>query len=145
MPVFLTPGNHENEEGWNLDDFDPDRASSLPVLSVNARKRYFLNPVPDAFYTGNLDPLPQADGDHLREDYYAFQWGDALFVVINPFAYTMMKPYAGGIGGENQGGLGNAAANTGNGGQGATGGAPPPQRASGAGGSGIVVIAYRIA
>ncbi len=99
-PVFLVPGNHENEEGWNLDDMGSNRALSLPVLSVNARKRYFVNPVPGAFYTGNDDPLPEADGDHLREDYFAFEWGDALFVGIDPFTYTMKKPYYGTMGGE---------------------------------------------
>jgi hypothetical protein len=100
IPVFLVLGNHENEEGWNLDDFGANRAASLPVLGANARKRYFLNPVPDGFYTGNDDPLPELDGDHLREDYYAFEWGNALFVAIDPFAYTTRKPYAGSTGGE---------------------------------------------
>ena len=101
MPVFLALGNHENEEGWNLDDFGANRASSLPVLGANARKRYFLNPVPDAFYSGNTDAtVTEIDGDHLKEDYYAFEWGNALFVVIDPFWYTMKKPYSGTTGGE---------------------------------------------
>jgi hypothetical protein len=102
-PVFLVLGNHENEEGWNLDDFGTDltsMASSLPVIGANARKRYFLNPVPDSFYTGNSDQLAALDGDHLRGDYYAFQWGSALFVMIDPFWYTMKKPFAGSMGGE---------------------------------------------
>lgn len=99
-PLFLVLGNHENEEGWNLDDFGTNRAASLPVLGGNARKRYYLNPVPDAFFTGNTDPLPELDGDHLREDYYAFEWGNALFIALDPFAYTMRKPYAGSTGGE---------------------------------------------
>jgi hypothetical protein len=95
VPIFLALGNHEDEEGWNLDD-----TPSLPLLSVNARKRYYPNPVPDVFYSGNTDPLAAIDGDHLREDYYAWQWGDALFVVIDPFWYTMIKPYSGAVGGE---------------------------------------------
>ena len=94
-PIFLALGNHENEEGWNLDD-NP----SLPLLSVNARKLYYPNPVPDGFYSGNTDPLAEIDDDHLREDYYAWQWGDALFVVLDPFWYTLTKPYSGGLGGE---------------------------------------------
>ena len=44
--------------------------------------------------------MPEIDGDHLKEDYYAFTWGDALFVVIDPFWYTMKKPYTGTMGGE---------------------------------------------
>ena len=99
-PVFLVLGNHENEEGWNLDDMGANVAATLPVLGANARKRFFLNPVPDAFYAGNDDPLPQLDGDHLRGDYYAFEWGNALFVAIDPYAYTMKKPFAGTLGGE---------------------------------------------
>ncbi len=99
-PLFLVLGNHENEEGWNLDDFGANRAASLPVLGGNARKRYYLNPVPDAFFTGNTDPLAELDGDHLRGDYYAFEWGNALIVAIDPLAYTMRKPYAGSTGGE---------------------------------------------
>jgi hypothetical protein len=99
-PLFLVLGNHENEEGWNLDDFGSNRAASLPVLGGNARKRYYLNPIPDAFFTGNTDPLPELDGDHLRGDYYAFEWGNALFIALDPFAYTMRKPYAGSTGGE---------------------------------------------
>ncbi|HWO14712.1 MAG TPA: metallophosphoesterase, partial [Polyangiaceae bacterium] len=102
-PVFLVLGNHENEEGWNLDDFGPaGRASSLPVLGANARKTYFLNPLPDGdVYTGNLDAsTTEILDDHLKEDYYAFAWGDALFVVLDPFWYTLEKPYVGAQGGE---------------------------------------------
>jgi len=101
MPVFLALGNHENEEGWNLDDFGTNVQDSLPVLGANARKRFFLNPVPDGFYGGNTDAtVTQIDGDHLKENYYAFTWGDALFAVIDPFWYTMTKPYTGTMGGE---------------------------------------------
>ncbi|HPA60824.1 MAG TPA: aldose epimerase family protein, partial [Clostridia bacterium] len=43
--------------------FDP--ATSQPVLGANARKKYFLNPVPDGFYDGNTDTHPDLDGDGL--------------------------------------------------------------------------------
>jgi hypothetical protein len=95
-PIFLTPGNHENEEGWNFDD-----ANSIALRSVDARKRYYLNPVDDDFYSGNLDPLPaEIWGDFNREDYFAWEWGDALFVVIDPYHYTLTKPFSGTAGGE---------------------------------------------
>jgi hypothetical protein len=32
----------------------------------------------------------------LREDYYAWEWGDALFVVLDPFWYTTTKPHSDG-------------------------------------------------
>jgi hypothetical protein len=98
--VFLVLGNHEREEGWYLDDFGSNVANTRPVLGANARKLFFLNPVPSDFYSGNGEQVPELDGDHLRGDYYAFEWGSALFVAIDPFWYTMTKPYAGSQGGE---------------------------------------------
>ena len=94
-PVFLALGNHENQEGWNLDDTPVSQA----LLSIKSEKKYFLNPVTDGFYSGNTDPLPAIGGDQLREDYYSWTWGDALFLVIDPFQYTMAKPY-GAVAGE---------------------------------------------
>jgi len=99
VPIFLVLGNHEQEEGWHLDDTG-NPATSPPVMGANSRKRYFLNPIPDAFYSGDADtPSGFISGDHLPEDYYAWEWGDALFVVIDPFWYTTVKPYIGNIGG----------------------------------------------
>jgi predicted phosphodiesterase len=93
VPIFLSSGNHEEEEGWNLDD----TPFSIGVGSIQARKAYFPTPVNDGFYSGNTDPLARIDeaayGDEYREDYYAWEWGDALFVVIDPFQYTMNLPY----------------------------------------------------
>lgn len=93
IPVFFASGNHENEEGWNLDD-----AFSIAVASVKARKLFYPTPEPGgSFYTGNEDPLTDIDaatyGDQYREDYYAWTWGDALFIVFDPFQYTMQNPY----------------------------------------------------
>jgi predicted phosphodiesterase len=96
-PIFLVIGNHENEEGWNLDD-----TPSQAIFSINARKLYYPTPIPDDFYSGNDDTsLADVDGDHLREDYYAWEWGDALFVVLDPFQYTMTNPYGASAGEEN--------------------------------------------
>jgi hypothetical protein len=98
VPIFVSVGNHDQEEAWHLDDTG-DPATSPPVLGANARKKYFPNPVPDAFYSGNTDPYSYLSGDHLREDYYAWTWGDALFVVIDPYWYTYTKPFIGNAGG----------------------------------------------
>jgi len=98
IPIFLAAGNHEQQEGWHLDDTG-NPATSLPVLGTNAQKRYYLNPVPDGFYTGNTDTYSYLEGDHLHEDYYAWEWGDVLFVVIDPFWYTTTKPFTGNQGG----------------------------------------------
>ena len=90
-PVFLALGNHENEEGWNFDDTPFSRA----IAALTAQKEYFPNPIPDGFYSGNTDllPSPVIGDNQYREDYYAWTWGDALFVVLDPFQYTMTKPY----------------------------------------------------
>ena len=96
--IFLAVGNHEEQEGWHLDDTG-NPATSQPVFGVNAQKKYYLNPVPNAFYSGNTDPYSHIAGDHLREDYYAWSWGDALFVVIDPYWYTTTKPFVGNTGG----------------------------------------------
>jgi hypothetical protein len=53
----LAAGNHEQQEGWHLDDTG-DFATSQPVIGTNAQKKYYLNPVPDDFYTGNEDTYP---------------------------------------------------------------------------------------
>ena len=96
VPIFLAAGNHEDEEGWNLDD----TPFSMMLGSIQARKAFFPTPTddgPGGFYSGNTDTLAAIDeatyGDELREDYYAWEWGDALFVVIDEFQYTMLNPY----------------------------------------------------
>jgi hypothetical protein len=102
VPIFLVLGNHENEEGWNFDDVFTLPDQSLARVGLKYRKLLYPNPVPDGFYSGNTDPLPQAiGGDTNREDYYAWEWGDALFVIIDPFQYSMVWPAEGGsYGGE---------------------------------------------
>ena len=64
---------------------------TVPVSpsGINAQKKFYLNPIPDSFYSGNTDTLAAIDGDHFREDYYAWTWGDVLFIVFDPFQYTM--------------------------------------------------------
>jgi hypothetical protein len=93
VPIFLTAGNHEDEEGWNLDDMP----FSPAVGSIQARKAFYPTPINDGFYSGNVDTLERIDeatyGDEYREDYYAWTWGNALFVVIDEFQYTMLNPY----------------------------------------------------
>lgn len=87
-PLFLTLGNHEGELGWKLTGTD----SSMPVVATNLRKQYYPNPYPNSFYTGN-DSSEAYVG--LREDYYAFEWGDALFIVIDPYWFTRATQHAG--------------------------------------------------
>jgi hypothetical protein len=83
-PLFLALGNHDGEQGRFLDG----SADNMAVWSNGMRKRCFPNPEPDAFYSGNQNPDPVAGP---LQDYYAWEWGDALFVVLDPFLYTKQR------------------------------------------------------
>ncbi len=83
-PTFLALGTHDGESARD----DDGSRDSLSVWSNLIRKRYFPNPVPDAFYTGNNLSDPRCG---LIEDYYAWEWGDALFVVLDPFRFSIRQ------------------------------------------------------
>ncbi|MGD8450448.1 MAG: metallophosphoesterase [Phycisphaerae bacterium] len=85
-PLLLALGNHEGEQGWRLDG----TAENVAVWAAGARKLVYPLPVPGSFYTGNSDVTAFVG---LREDYYAWTWGDALFVVLDPYWYTTRKPH----------------------------------------------------
>ncbi|MFN7983280.1 MAG: metallophosphoesterase [Vicinamibacterales bacterium] len=85
VPLFLVLGNHDGESGWTT----PQSPTGLDAWSVTARKALFPNPEPDRFYSGSSVP---ATGVGLRQNYYAFEWGDALFVMLDPYTYTQTKP-----------------------------------------------------
>jgi hypothetical protein len=83
-PLFITLGNHDGEQGRYLNGSD----ENMTVWSNTMRKRYFPNPVPDGFYTGNDTPDKVAG---LTQSYFAWEWGDALFVVLDPYWYTQQR------------------------------------------------------
>jgi hypothetical protein len=89
VPFFLVLGNHEGEEGWRT----TMQADSLEVWGALARKATIPNPYPDRFYSGSTDTTACCG---LRESYYAWEWGDALFVVLDPFWYTTRMPHRAG-------------------------------------------------
>ena len=85
IPLFLVNGNHDAELGWitNNNNYDPN----LRTWAALARTTYFNNPTPNAFYSGetaSIVSLAKASG------YYAWKWGDALFIALDPFwnSYT---------------------------------------------------------
>lgn len=84
VPLYLIIGNHEGEQGWQL----TGDQNSFPVIVTNTRKLYYPNPSPNSYYSGNSKEEPFVG---LRENYYAFEWGDALFVVLDPYWYTSRK------------------------------------------------------
>ena len=80
-PLFLVNGNHEQAALANLDG-SPD---NVAVWAQNAREAYFPQPAPDGFYTGNPQPVEHIG---LLRNYFAWTWGDALFVVIDPYWHS---------------------------------------------------------
>lgn len=71
IPVFKLLGNWEGENGWH-----PDRERSW---ARQARMAFIPNP--------GVETYPE--GGSKDEDYYAFTWGDVLFVALNVTGYTL--------------------------------------------------------
>jgi len=93
--LFLVNGNHEQASRYLL----RGTADSAPLLSGRARTRFFALPGPDAFYSGDAEKV---EGIGLLRDYYSWTWGDALFVVIDPYWHSPVQvdaPAGGGGGG----------------------------------------------
>jgi len=80
-PLFLVNGNHEQAAKYNLDG----TPGNVAVWAQTNRYRFFPQPAPDGFYTGDAEPVKFIGP--LR-DYYAWTWGDALFVVIDPYWHS---------------------------------------------------------
>lgn len=81
VPVMLTLGNHDGEKAERL----TGQPNSMPLWSVGMRKKFFPNPEPGGIYSGDVKQEP---GAGLLQDYYAWEWGSALFVVLDPFWFT---------------------------------------------------------
>jgi len=84
VPLFFALGNHEGEQG-NVLDGTPN---NLAVWAARARLLYYPNPLPDSFYSGDSTSEPFVG---LRENYDSWEWGPALFVVLDPYWYTTVK------------------------------------------------------
>jgi len=84
MPLYIVQGNHEGELRWRTEN-KPDDIFNLTNI---IRKIYYPTPQPDDFYTGSEADEPFTG---KRENYYAWNWGDALFVVIDPYGYTATR------------------------------------------------------
>lgn len=80
-PVFLGNGNHEQASRVNLDG----TPNNIAVWAQTARNSLYPQPAPDRFYIGNPE---QVEHIGLLRDYYAWTWGDALFVMIDPYWHS---------------------------------------------------------
>jgi hypothetical protein len=81
-PLFMVIGNHDGEGGAR----GGNARNGMAAWSNEQRKRYFPNPRPDGFYTGNGTIDPNLG---LLENYYAWEWGNALFIVLDPYWPTI--------------------------------------------------------
>lgn len=73
-PLYLVLGNHDGESGRGN---NRPGEENMTGWATATRKNYYANPRPDSFYSGSEE-----------ENYYAWEWGDALFIVLDPFRYT---------------------------------------------------------
>jgi hypothetical protein len=80
-PIFLVNGNHEQAAKYLLDGTPNNGA----VMAGNSRLKYYSLPAPGTFYSGDTEEVQYVG---LLRDYYAWTWGDALFVVIDPYWHS---------------------------------------------------------
>ncbi len=98
--LFLVNGNHEQAAAIHLNG-TPDNPA---IYAGKARNLYYPLPAPGNFYSGDTEEVEFLG---LRRDYYAWTWGDALFVTIDPYWHSPVlvdAPIGGGEG--QQDGLG---------------------------------------
>jgi len=92
-PVFLVNGNHEEASRWaflNTNQVAPGYStvtfSNVAAWAQIARNQFYSEPAPDSFYSGMTnDTLP---GIGSLRSCYAWTWGDALFVTLDPYWYS---------------------------------------------------------
>ena len=82
IPFYISLGNHEGENDFYLNQNPPN---NLAVWGTYWRKYYYPNPSPNSFYSGNMDNEQYGIGS--PENYYAWTWGDALYVVLDVYRY----------------------------------------------------------
>lgn len=78
-PVFLVLGNHDGEQGWT-----ERNQPGMSPWSAHQRKSHF--------------PPLTGNGDTDKANYFSFEWGDALFIALDPFNPTKVKPARSGDG-----------------------------------------------
>jgi len=97
FPTTMALGNHEGEAGFYRELQLPRGVLNLQRWGTTARKHYYLNPLPTTYPEGGEDAdwvdegAPSGNRSPLQ-NYFAWTWGDALFVVIDVHRYTEGEP-----------------------------------------------------
>jgi len=101
VPMLLVNGNHEGEAGY-IANKSPTSTNAPPyTLSLWAtisRKNYFSNGITSSstFYSGDTGNDPTFATYYAqnvqRAAYYSWEWGDALFVVLDPYMNSTKIP-----------------------------------------------------
>lgn len=113
MPLYMVLGNHEQEAGFFQQE-DPTiqpltmsrsaPAQYLQKWGTRARLTFIPNPKGNTYPEGGEGPPrydssvdwgagsdPWNDGDRsYLQNFYAWTWGDALFIVLDPYRYTLV-------------------------------------------------------
>jgi hypothetical protein len=96
VPSFMVLGNHEGEAGF----YQSFAGVPLQRRATVARKRHYLNPLPDTYAEGGENEGWRGDQRSKEtggandgncsplQNYFAWTWGDALFVVLDVHRYT---------------------------------------------------------
>lgn len=94
-PLFMVLGNHDGEVGYANNG--PD---SMAAWSFKQRTKYFPEPgITDGIESPQMYSGRTSYAKGQGANYYAFTWGDAQFIVLDPFWFTTAKPSGGGGGG----------------------------------------------
>lgn len=84
VPLFLVNGNHEGEVGWRV----AGSKASLATWAATERTTYY--PLPKVgSVTGGAAATAASSGPG---NYYAWEWGDALFLVLDPYSLIVTDP-----------------------------------------------------
>ena len=98
VPLFMVLGNHDGEKGTSgrgSDDIGP--------WSYAQRTSRFPAPIIDGTVSGMYTGAT-AMTDGVGSNYYAFEWGDAIFIVLDPYWSTTQRIRGGGGGNRGAGG-----------------------------------------
>ncbi len=101
VPLMLVNGNHEGEAGY-IANKSPTSTNappySLPLWATTARKNFYSNGITSSstFYSGDTASDPTFSTYYAqnvqRAAYYSWEWGDALFVVLDPYMNSTKIP-----------------------------------------------------